>query len=191
MMASRPRDIRLIDALDGRIGAPLDEIVWRIAREGRDPTDCSAAGGRWDDATFEVLYTSRAREGALAEMLFHLRAGQPVMPSKVRFSLHEVRVRLRNVLDLSTLAALEELGLDMRQFGRMSYLERMAEYPRTQEIAEVAHFHGHDGIVVPSARSDAVNLVVFCDRVDPDQMEAVKDHGVIDWNSLPSRLRPP
>ncbi|PSJ63328.1 RES family NAD+ phosphorylase [Kumtagia ephedrae] len=184
-MSVRPRDIRLIDALDGREGISLDEVVWRVAREGRDPTDCGSAGGRWDDTTFEVLYTSRTRDGALAEMLFHLRAGQPVVPSRLRFGLHELRVRLRNVLDLSSLPVLEALGLDTRQYGRMSYLERTAEYPRTQEIAEVAHFHGHDGLIVPSARSGASNLIVFCGRIDPDQVETIRDHGIVDWNSLP------
>ena len=32
--------------------------------------------------------------------------------------------------------------------------------------------------------SSATNLIVFCDRTDPDQLEALKDHGVVDWNSL-------
>ena len=157
-MALRPRDIRLIDALDGRAGIAIDEIVWRVAREGRDPTSCSASGGRWDDTTFEVLYTSRTREGSLAEMLFHLRAGQPFVPSKLRFSLREVRVRLNNVLDLSSLEVLD--------------------------VAEVAFFDCYDGLLVPSSRSSATNLIVFCDRTDPDQLEALKDHGVVDWNSL-------
>jgi RES domain-containing protein len=183
-MSSRPRDIRLIDALDGRRGISLDETVWRVAREGREPTDCSASGGRWDDATFDVLYTSRTRDGALAEMLFHLRAGQPVVPSKLRFALHEVRVRLANCLDLSSMQKLEELGYDAKQFGRLSYQERVAEYPRTQEIAEVAHFLGHDGLVVPSARSSACNVIVFCGRVESTQLQKVRDHGIVDWNAL-------
>ena len=174
----------MIDALDGRAGVSIDEVVWRVAREGRDPTYCGASGGRWDDTTFEVLYTSRTREGSLAEMLFHLRAGQPFVPSRLRFSLHELRVRLNNVLDLSSLQGLEALGVDQTRFGRLSYAEKDAEYPRTQDIAEVAFFHGHDGLIVPSARSSATNLIVFCDRTDPDQLEAVKDHGVVDWNSL-------
>ena len=183
-MSLRPRDVRLIDALDGRTGMQLNEVVWRAAREGRNPTECGSAGGRWDDTTFDVLYTSRTREGALAEMSFHIRRGQPVAPSRVRFSLHEVRVRLENALNLSGREALEELGLDMTTYGQMSYVGRTAEYPRTQEIAEVAHFHGHDGLVVPSARSDATNVVVFCDRVSPDQLELLKIHGVVDWNKV-------
>lgn len=183
-MSIRPRDGRLIDALDGRMGLQLDEVVWRVAREGRDPTECGSAGGRWDDTTFDVLYTSRTREGALAEMLFHLSRGQPLAPSQIRFSLHEVRIRLENALDLSRREALEELGLNMTAYGQMSYFERRAEYPRTQEIAEVAHFHGHDGLVVPSARSDASNVIVFCDRVGPDQLEPLRTHGVVDWRNF-------
>lgn len=183
-MALRPRDIRLIDALDGRAGVGVDEVVWRVAREGRDPTACGKSGGRWDDTSFEVLYTSRARDGSLAEMHSHLRAGQPFVPSKLRFSLHEIRVRLNSVLDLSSFADLESLGVDRTRFGRLSYVEKDMEYPRTQDIAEVAHFHGHDGLLVPSARSPATNLVIFCERIDLDQIEVVRDHGVVDWNSI-------
>lgn len=117
-------------------------------------------------------------------MQFHLRAGQPFVPSRLRFSLHEIRVRLKNVLDLSSFDDLESLGVDRARFGRLSYVERDAEYPRTQDIAEVAHFHGHDGLLVPSARSPATNLVIFFERIDPGQLEVVADHGVVDWNSI-------
>ena len=117
-------------------------------------------------------------------MLFHLRAGQPLVPSRLRFLLHELRVWLQNALDLSAPGALEELGLNMQHYGRLSYHERTVEYLRTQEIAEVAYFHGHDGLIVPSARSDTLNIVVFCDRVGPDQLETIRNHGIVDWNSL-------
>ena len=183
-MAARPRDNRLIDALDDLEGVKLNEVVWRVCREDRDPTDCYASGGRWDDATFDVLYTSRTRGGALAEMQFHLSEGQPIIPTRVRYHLHEVRIELKNVLDLSSEDRLKELGLDIATFGRLSYAERAAEYPRTQEIAEVAHFHGFDGLLVPSARSDVVNVVVFCDQADPEQFEPVRDHGVVDWRRV-------
>lgn len=139
---------------------------------------------RREDATFDVLYTSRSRQGALAEMSFHLRRGQPIVPSRIRFLLHEIRVRLENALDLSARDALEALGLDMTAYGLMSYVERTAEYPRTQEIAEVAHFLGHDGLIVPSARSDASNVVIFCDRVRPEELEPVHNHGVVDWSKV-------
>lgn len=182
-MALRSRDVALIDALDSRGGLAVDEFVWRIVREGREATDCTSSGGRWDDGTFDVLYTSRTRECSLAEMDFHLRRGLPLIPSKPTFVLYELRVRLHKVLDLSSLASLSALGLDSAAFGRISYAGHRAEYPSTQEIAEVAHFLGFDGLLVPSARVDGLNIIVFCDRTAPDQLEVKTIHGPIDWAS--------
>ena len=69
----------------------------------------------------------------------------------------------------------------MGRFGQLSYFERAGEYPRTQEVAEIAHFLDHEGIIVPSARWECNNVVLFCDHLRPSAIEAVKDHGLIDW----------
>ena len=79
-MASGPRDRALIDTLEQLETQSFEGRVWRIARENRDPTLFFGGGNRWDDGTFDVLYTSLLREGALAEMRFHLGRGQPVIP---------------------------------------------------------------------------------------------------------------
>ena len=175
------RDNRLIDALDALPRTALQGHVWRVVREGRDPCQCSASGGRWDDGTFDVLYTSHTRDGAIAEMYFHLLRGQPVFPSRAHFVLHELDISLTNVLTFSALTELAPLGFDIGRFGQLSYNERLQEYPRSQEIAEVAHFLDCDGIVVPSARWPSTNVVLFCDRLPPGAIEPVKDHGIIDW----------
>ncbi len=180
---STVRDSRLIDELDALPRTPFDERVWRVVREGRDPLQCSASGGRWDDGTFEVLYTSLDRDGAIAEMFFHLMRGQPVFPSKVRYELFELEVSLSEVLRFESLEALSTLGLDTSRFGQLSYQEREQEYPRTQEVAEVAHFLDCDGLYVPNARFACANLVLFCDRLRPDAMQVSKAHGIIDWTA--------
>lgn len=179
------RDNRLLDALEAITPAPLDRKAWRIVRDGRDPRQCSAVGGRWDDRTFDVLYTSSRADGAIAEMSFHLRRGQPVMPSQVRYRLFELNVRLSSCLHAEALADLAAIGMQTGNFGQLSYAEREQEYPRSQEIAEAAHFIGRDGIVVPSARSDWPNIVVFCDPAGPEAVEIVDDHGLIDWTAPP------
>ena len=150
-----------------------------MVREGRNPCTGSAAGGRWDDATFDVLYTSQERDGAIAELHFHLLRGQPVFPSKVSYFLYELQVELGSVVDLSKRALLSSLGVDMARFGQLSYHERASEYPRTQEVAEIAHFLDHHGVVVPSARWDCKNVAVFSDSVRPGAIAMVKDHGRI------------
>lgn len=179
--AHRPRDSRLIDALEAKAPRAFVGTAWRVVREGRDPAACSASGGRWDDTTFDVLYTAQERDGAIAETYFHLLRGQPIFPSKVRYKLHELALELSSVVDLSSYDSLRDLGVDTDRFGRLSYEGRTREYPTTQEIAEAAFFLGCTGLLVPSARFKCVNVIVFCDHAGPAAVEVVRDHGLIDW----------
>ncbi len=182
MAAGRPaRDSRLLDALETLPAEAFAGRAWRVVRDGRDPVQCSAVGGRWDDRTFDVLYTSTRADGAIAEIYFHLARGQPVIPSQVRYRLFELDIRLASCLRFGSLEALSSLGLLITTFGQLSYAEREQEYPRTQEIAEVAYFLGRDGLIVPSARAGHPNLMVFCDPAGPEAFEVGKDHGLIDW----------
>lgn len=184
-MAAAPRkrrDSALIDAIEAITPAVYSGTVWRIVRQGRDATQCSRSGGRWDDGTFDVLYTSQQREGAVAEMHFHLMRGQPVMPSRVRYNLFEIDLTLDRALKLLDLATLQKVGLDTARYGQLSYEEKHAEYPRSQDIGEAAHFLDYDGLIVPSARHDCLNVVAFCDRIPPAALMTKIDHGEIDWS---------
>src|SRR5690242_17091094 len=96
-VARKARDLTLLDALDACRREPLEGPVWRIVREGRDPVQGYPAGARWDPGTFDVLYTSLERNGALAEIHFHL-SRQPVFPSKIRSVLHRIAVTTRRTL---------------------------------------------------------------------------------------------
>jgi RES domain-containing protein len=179
------RDSALIDAIEALPPVPHSGKVWRVARTGRSPIQCSRSGGRWDDGTFDVLYTSEKREGALAEMKFHLMRGQPVMPSLVTYDLHELAVTMDRVLKLLDLDALRSLGMDTSRYGQASYDGRLAEYPRSQDIAEVAHFLDFDGMAAPSARHPCLNIIPFCDRLKPEALQPVKNHGVVNWTDYP------
>lgn len=180
-MVKARRDNRLIDALEAIKPVIFEGSVWRLVRDGRDPLQCSASGGRWDDGTFDVLYTSVSRSGVLEEMRFHLMRGQPVMPSKVSYRMFEIGLSLARALQFLDLEVLSGVGLNTKAFGRLSYEQKNDEYPRTQEIGEVAHFLDFDGLVIPSARSDAKNAVVFCDKVEGLRESNVSDRGMIDW----------
>lgn len=175
------RDNKLIDALEAIEPVQFEGSVWRLVRDGRDPLQCSASGGRWDDGSFDVLYTSMTEVGALEEMRFHLSRGQPVMPSKVKYRMFEIGLTLGRALQFLDLQALGSVGLKTKKFGRLSYEQKNDEYPRTQEIGEVAHFLDFDGLIVPSARSDAQNVVVFSDKVRSLPESTLKDHDIVDW----------
>lgn len=180
--ARKRRDNKLIDAIEEIEPVEFAGTVWRVARRGLDPTQCSRSGGRWDDGTFDVLYTSEEKDGAINEMKFHLMRGQPVIPSRVKYHLFEIDLALGRALRLLDLPALAKLGLDVSRYGQLSYNEKQAEYPRSQDIGEAAHFLDYDGLIVPSARHDCLNIVIFCDRVPPESISAIADHGVVDWD---------
>ena len=174
MAERRARDLDLLDALDAHAGVSFEGEVWRIVREERDVLQGYPAGARWDPGTFDVLYTSLQREGALEEIHFHL-SRQPVFPSKVRSVLHRISVRTERTLELVDLAAVEKLGVSVEDYGKLCY-------GRTQEISDAAAFLGFDGILVPSARWSCQNLVIFCDRFAPEDLTVVESTPV-DWNA--------
>jgi hypothetical protein len=182
---SAPRAIRdsaLIDAIEGIAPVEFAGAVWRVVRDGRDVLLCGDAGGRWDDGTSDVLYTSQTADGATAEMYYHLSRGQPVFPSRVDYHLFELRVAIKRALYFVDVAAIARVGVDTSRYGVLSYADRHNEYPRTQEIAETALFLGFDGLVVPNARWNCANVIIFCDRLRPDEIEITKDYGLIDWD---------
>ena len=183
------RDNTLLDAIEASTATKFEGSVWRVVRGDRDPLRSSSPGGRWDDGTFDVLYTSLEADGALAEMYFHIMRGQPIFPSQMVFRLHELHVELYRVLELAETTALSALGVDVGRYGSLQYARKQKEYPRLQDIGEAAHFLDFDGLIAPSARWNCQNLVVFTDRVAPDALSIAHEHGPVDWDDWRRRTR--
>ncbi len=174
MSARIARDLALLDALEGHAGISFQGDVWRIVRQERDVLQASPSGARWDPGTFDVLYTSLERDGALEEIYFHL-SRQPVFPSKMRSVLHQITVRTRRTLRLADLAAVSGLGVPTETYGAL-------DYGRTQDIADAADFLGFDGIIAPSARWPCQNLILFMDKFTPADFTLVASE-VVDWTA--------
>jgi hypothetical protein len=174
----RARDLQLLDALDELDPVEVDDIVWRMVRSGRDPLLGQAAGGRWDTGQFDVLYTALDPNGAIAEIHFHL-SRQPVFPSKVEFTLNEIRVKTYRTLKFANLDELEPLGVEKDKYANILY-------ERTQEIADAAVFLGFDGIIAPNARWQCSNLAIFSNQIGPHDLE-LGESKVIDWKDWRSR----
>ena len=178
----KARDLELLDAFDAFRGEEFSGSVWRVAREGRDPILGSASNSRWCNGTFDVLYTSLERHGALAE-IYALLSLQPIFPSKITSFIHRLMVRSSSTLRLADLVTLERLGVDV---GR--YSERT--YGRTQQIADAAYFLGFDGLIVPSARWACLNAVLFTDRIPPSNIElAETEPDAVDWPAWRQDIR--
>jgi RES domain-containing protein len=165
-----PRPKALLDAIEAEISTRYGGQVWRVVTDGFDPLRPSRAGGRWDDGSFDVLYTSASRDGALAESWFHAAEGQPIIPSKVAKRLYQIEAELHRVLDLSGDGKLASLGVNMAAYGKLSYIQRVEEYPALQQIGEVAFFHEYQAVIVPSARWPGTNVVIMTEHVALTQL---------------------
>ncbi|HEY8670102.1 MAG TPA: RES family NAD+ phosphorylase [Terriglobales bacterium] len=177
----KPRDLDLLDALDRLPRSAIRQLVWRTVREGRDPLEGGRSHGRWGHEGMETLYTSCEEEGSVAER-HALLSLQPVFPSKLQWATYQVQAELDGVALLPTLPELATLGVDVEKYHHR-------DYARTQEIADAALFLGFSGLVVPSARWDCINLVVFPERIEPGQLTLVGSPGPVDWPKWRERLR--
>jgi hypothetical protein len=110
------RDLKLLDAVDAFSRDAVDATVWRVVREDRDPLSGRPSVSRWCNGTFDVLYASFERDGALAE-IHALLSLQPVFPSRIRWFAHEVKVSSVRTLQLADLATLARLGVDIDHYS--------------------------------------------------------------------------
>ena len=171
---SRRHDRELLDALEAHPSEAFDGETWRVTAKGRDALLGSTAGGRWSPpGEFEVLYTSLAPAGALAEIGYRLSL-EPVWPSRIEHELHRITARTSNSLRFGDLNGLSALGVDVRRYANF-------EYAVTQAIAAAACFLDFDGLIVPSARSTELNLVIFTEKLDLGERLKVEASEPVDW----------
>lgn len=165
-------DPELLIQLDALPKETFGGEVFRGTRQNLDPLASSFSGGRWmrrDGAG--VLYTSLAREGALAEISFHWGQLTP-RPTKPAM-LHTLRVVAHRTLKLVR-ADLETLGVPEGDYGGMNI-------PRTQEIGAAVEFLGCDGLIAPCARWNCDNLILFPDRMRVDANLEIVQSEQVDW----------
>ena len=184
MAGIRPvREPAIIDFLEAQPRKPFEGTLWRAVRADRDPLRSSTPKGRWDDGSIEVLYTSLEADGAKAEIYFHLLRGQPVFPSRIDFHLFELQASLDDAIAVLSLTELAPAGIESSVYGTLAYARREEEYSPSQKLGEAAHFLGLEALIVPNARRDCLNAVLFMSHIEEESISIRKDHGTIDWNA--------
>ena len=176
-------DRALLDQLAAFTPIRFDAPAFRATRIGLDALTPSLAGGRWAprDVT-PVLYTSLEREGALAEISFHLSLLDP-KPSKP-VMLHRMYATARATIRLLR-ADLVSLGVDWDDYHSVGY-------NRTQEIGAAIAFLECDGLLAPSARWPCDNLMLFmsnhalADKLELESSEPVNWVAWLDANRPPA-----
>ena len=120
-----------------------------------------ANGGRYNAPGVGVLYTSRTKATAVAEVVRSLRT-RGVNPKNFGpgdWWVYEIRVSLRNLVDLGDEATRSALGVTHQALVGENTVE-------TRRIGKYALENGFEGLLAPSAAAKAEdNLVVFVDRL--------------------------
>ncbi len=172
-------DPELLQVIDSFEGQPFKNDIWRVTWATRDPIAGNAGGGRWSPQdSFEALYTSLESDGALAEVYHHLSRA-PVFSSS-QTKLHCLKVTLENVLILGD----EELG----QLGIDDPYATRLDIKSSQAIGQGAYMMGFQGLVVPSARWECLNLVLFIDQIDLNEDIEIAESKDINWPAWKEKM---
>ena len=166
-------DPELTEKLSNFSTVQFNNDVYRAtAKSIIDPIAPSRNGGRWIPRNeCPVLYTSCKREGALAEISFHLANHTP-LPSKP-VSLHRISVSTHKTLRLIN-TNLKDLGVEEEMYSTINY-------EKTQQIGSAVNFLGCDGLIIPSARWNCENLVIFDDHHSIESDLQLLDTEVVNW----------
>jgi RES domain-containing protein len=154
-MIYSPRVLDLLQAVDP---APWEGVAFRHMFAGHPPDKENNRGARWNPPGTGAVYLSTIRDGAIAEAEYHLSLQTP--RPRARRTLYDVRITLDSVLDLTTPDLLADLGIGPAELDDPGMEGCM-------EVGGAAAWLEHDGILVPSARSSAVNLVIYPANTQP------------------------
>ena len=170
-------DPALLDRLSVLRSERFEGEVSRATRANADPVAASISGGRWapppdGDTGHSVLYTSLARDGAIAEIASFLAQLTP-MPGPRHIKVTRLAVSTARTIRLVR-TDLGALGVDLARYG-----ER--DYDRTQKIGAGLVFLGFDGLIAPSARWSCENLMIFGDNHALNEKLESLDEELVEW----------
>jgi RES domain-containing protein len=148
----------VLDVLQAVEPAPWEGTAFRHMFAGHPPDKENTRGARWNPPDTAAVYLSTERDGAVAEAEYHLSLQTP--RPRARRTVYEVRITLDSVLDLTDDAVLSDLGIGPKELDDPGMQACM-------EVGGAAAWLEHDGILVPSARSAAVNLVIYPANTQP------------------------
>ena len=148
-MVYSPELLDLLQAIDP---APWTGQAFRHMFGDHPPDAENTRGARWNPPGVAAIYTSLTRGGALAEAE-HQIAIQPIRP-RARRTVYTLEITLASVLDLTDPALLQNLGVGPAELAADDMIA-------CRQLGGAAHWLERDGLLLPSARSSATNLVTF------------------------------
>jgi RES domain-containing protein len=152
-------DPELLDAIESLGSEVMEEAtVWRHMFNDNPPELSNTRGARWNPAGLAAIYTSEQRETAIAEGQ-HAIDSQPLRPRARRY-VYQLRVSAAKVLRIAP-DDLATLGLNPADLAS-------PDFTACQRVGAHAAFLGYDALIVPSARAEGTNVVIFVDELAAD-----------------------
>lgn len=152
-------DPELLNAIEDLGAETLDNVtVWRHMFNDHPPELPNTRGARWNPPGLAAIYTSEERATAIAEGQ-HAIDMQPLRP-KTRRYVYELRISAKKALriDRSNLSTLGLNSVDLTS----------PDFSACQLVAAHAAFLDYDALIVPSARADGANVVIFVNELAAD-----------------------
>lgn len=129
-------------------------------------------GGRWNIRSTETLYLAAPRETCVAEFR-RMAEGQGKGPASfLPRALHTISVKALAIADLTSVGALEAVGLDLDDL-------RDDDWSPCQRVGDAIDTLGLGGLLAPSATGDGVVLAVYLRHAHHGELE-VKSTEVLD-----------
>jgi RES domain-containing protein len=145
-------DEDLLHALEDAPHGPYVGEAFRHMFAGYSPLLANTNGARWNPPDVPAIYASIDRKTALAEAEYRISL-EPFRPRAKR-TLYQLAVRLENVVDLTDPGLLASVGITDAELTDFTFVA-------CQPVGGAVAWLGHDGMIVPSARNDGQNLVIF------------------------------
>jgi len=157
----------ILHALENVSPRAWEGEVWRYVPALSNPILPNTTGARWNPRDTAALYTSLEKETVLAE-LDYMRAIQTPPLRRSVFRLHRIHLRVNRMLDLRDRNVLEVMGIRKAELTGDDHIH-------CQKAGGAAAWLGFDSILVPSARFEGDNLVVFVDEQNPGALLEVAE----------------
>ena len=159
--------LKVLEALQSKV---WEGRVWRHMFGDNHPERRNQRGARWNPAGVPAIYCSVERATAIAEGDYVV-AVQSLRPAAKR-TLYQLDVHLDKVLDLTGRAVLRELHIGERELSDV-------DHAVCQNIGGAVEWLEHDGLLVPSARHEGINLVIFPRKQRPAANFDIVDSEII------------
>jgi RES domain-containing protein len=153
----KPFEPAFLDQLEAHVKTGWSSQAFRVVLESTPPLRPNSRGGRFNAPDEEALYMSLSEQVCNAEIEAVL-SRQPVRITQAR-KIYLLKVSLSRVLDLSIADELNTFAPHGEDFLGETHAPG-------QWLGEAAVFIGCGGLLVPSARAEGTNLIVYVNRLE-------------------------